>query len=403
MQSFLAAARRHNFDQAARCLNLTDIPGSAREELGPVLAVKLQYVLDRIGRIYIEEIPDAAEAPRFILYRGELGRIILDRRAEDPDKGQWQFSPETVQGVEKMFVAVRGRTVDSEAGETPVVVRFADAPGPWLRLHLPEMLQKKAGFLDLYQWPGLLIALFASWAVAWLMMSVVSRSIAWLLHRSGSALTFSFVAKRLRPLTWLATVYVFFQVLEGLDLRVGLASKLFAVEKFLLAGLLGWLGFRILDLAMGIYTNAELFRPHRSLSDMIVPVSVRMGKALLLLGVATYVIYEVGEIDLLGRFLTGLGVAGLAASLAAQDAMKSYFGTLLLIGERVFKIGDRITVNGNQGVVEQVGFRSTRLRTKSGSLLTVPNSVIAAAAIENLSTNAEAEKPAEAVVQPQAA
>jgi MscS family membrane protein len=61
--------------------------------------------------------------------------------------------------------------------------------------------------------------------------------------------------------------------------------------------------------------------------------------------------------------LTGLGIAGLAASLAAQDAMKSYFGTLLLIGERTFKIGDRIIVNGAEGIVEQVGFRSTRLRT----------------------------------------
>jgi MscS family membrane protein len=384
MQSFQAASKRHNFTQASCCLNLSEIPTSAREELGPVLALKLKYVLDRIGRIYIEEIPDAAEAPRFIVYRGELGRVILDRRAEDPDKGQWQFSPETVQGIEKMFRAVRGRTVESDAGEEVMEVRFADGAGPWLRLKIPEMLQAKAGALDLYQWPGLFLAVFASWAIAWVMMSVFSGSVAWLLRRSGSALTYQFVASRLRPLTWLVTVYVFFLLLESLDLRMGVAGKLFAIEKFLLAGLLGWLGFRIMDLAMGIYTNAELFRPHRSLSDMIVPVSVRIGKGMLVLAVATYVIYEIGEVDLLGRFLTGLGVAGLAASLAAQDAMKSYFGTLLLIGERVFKIGDNITVNNNQGVVEQVGFRSTRLRTKAGSLLTVPNSVIAAAAIENL-------------------
>jgi MscS family membrane protein len=97
-----------------------------------------------------------------------------------------------------------------------------------------------------------------------------------------------------------------------------------------------------------------------------------------------------------------LRLACASGSLAAQDAMKSYFGTLLLIGERVFKIGDRITVNGNQGIVEQVGFRSTRLRTKAGSLLTVPNSVIAAAAIENLGTvTPEAESPA--ALQPRAA
>jgi MscS family membrane protein len=87
---------------------------------------------------------------------------------------------------------------------------------------------------------------------------------------------------------------------------------------------------------------------------------------------------------LLGRFLTGLGVAGLAASLSAQDALKNYFGTLLLIGERVFKIGECINVGGKEGVVEQVGFRSTRLRTADGSLLTIPNAVIAASAIDNM-------------------
>jgi MscS family membrane protein len=82
--------------------------------------------------------------------------------------------------------------------------------------------------------------------------------------------------------------------------------------------------------------------------------------------------------------LTGVGVAGLAASLAAQDALKSFFGTLMLIGERAFKIGDRILVNGQEGVVEQVGFRSTRLRTSEDSLMTIPNSTIATSSIDNM-------------------
>jgi MscS family membrane protein len=139
-----------------------------------------------------------------------------------------------------------------------------------------------------------------------------------------------------------------------------------------------------MDLAMAVYTNTEILRPHRSLGDMIVPVSMRLGKAAVLLFVSVYIIYQIGEVDLLGRFLTGLGVAGLAASLSAQDALKNYFGTLLLIGERAFKIGDRISVSGKEGIVEQVGFRSTRLRTPEGSLITIPNAVIAASPIDNM-------------------
>src|SRR4029077_17052776 len=126
------------------------------------------------------------------------------------------------------------------------------------------------------------------------------------------------------------------------------------------------LGWRLMDLTMAFYTTTDLLHPHRNLSDMVVPGSIRLGKAAVLLAVATYVIYQVGEIDLLGRFLTGLGIAGLAASLAAQDALKSFFGTLLLIGERAFKIGDHILVGGQEGVVVEVGFRSTRLRTGEG-------------------------------------
>src|SRR4029077_4358459 len=120
----------------------------------------------------------------------------------------------------------------------------------------------------------------------------------------------------------------------------------------------------------------------------VVPVSMRAVKGVIVLLVLVYVVYQFGEGDLLGRFLTGLGVAGLAASLAAQDAMKNFFSTLLLIGERTFKIGDKIAVGDLEGVVEQVGFRAPRLRTADGSLLTIPNGTIASAAIDNLTTKA---------------
>jgi MscS family membrane protein len=285
-----------------------------------------------------------------------------------------------------MFRAVLGRPPEAAGdggAEALAVPRFWETPGVWLRLRLPGWLQAAVGPLELYQWPGLLLACAASWAAARVMMAGVTRLVAWLLRRSGSALTPGFVAAALRPLTVLTAAWALFLLLQGLDLRVAVGSPVFAAERFLLAALLGWLGLRLLDLSMGVYLNTELLRPHRSLSDMIVPVSLRLGKAVVLLAVATYMIYQVGEFDLLGRFLTGLGVAGLAASLAAQDAMKSYFGTLLLIGERAFKIGDRISVGGKEGVVEQVGFRSTRLRDAEGSLLTVPNAIIAASPIDN--------------------
>jgi MscS family membrane protein len=387
VMSFQDAAGRRDFTLAARCLNLGEIHASAVDVLGPVLAFKLKYVLDRIGRIYVQEIPDNPEGPRYVLYRGELGRIVVDRKTNDPGKGLWLFTPDTVEHIEPMFLAVIGKPLDESQKDSAGVLAmppFRETPGIWLRLQLPDWLQTRLEPFDLYQWLGLALAAFVSTAGSRITLGGVSRLVALLLRCSGSALSGSFVASTLKPLVWLATAWIFFFLVTSLDLPVAVASPGFAAEKFVLAALFGWLAWRLMDLSMGIYTNADSLRPHRNLSDMIVPVSMRLAKTAVLLVVATYVIYQIGHIELLWRFLTGLGVAGLAASLAAQDALKSFFGTLLLIGERAFKIGDRILVGGNEGVVEQVGFRSTRLRTGEDSLLTIPNAIIAAASIDNM-------------------
>jgi MscS family membrane protein len=385
--TFQKSAGRHEFTMAARCLDLSEIYPSAQPELGPVLAFKLKYVLDHIGRIYVQEIPDNPEGPRFVLYRGDLGRIALDRETKEPGKGQWLFTADTVERIDLMFRAVLGQPVDESQQDLPgalIEPTFWETPGIWLRLNTPAWLQARAGFLELYQWLGLVVAVLVSWAGGrTLMTGILSRLVAWLLHRSGSALSTSFVISCLKPLTWLAGFWIFFELLTWLDFPVDIATTVFGTHKFLLAILFGWMGLRLVDLSMGIYLNSEVLKPHRSLSDMIMPVSMRITKMVVVLVIATYMIYQIGQIDLLTRFLTGLGVAGLAASLAAQDALKSFFGTLLLIGERAFKIGDRIQVASQAGIVEQVGFRATRLRTAEGSVLSIPNAVIASAPIEN--------------------
>jgi len=103
MRTLLHAAEAGDLDLAARCLNLDDIPPGARGELGPILAAKLKFVLDRIGRVAVEEIPSEADGPRYYYHRGPLGRIDLQRRDGEVRKGDWQFSRETVARIETMF------------------------------------------------------------------------------------------------------------------------------------------------------------------------------------------------------------------------------------------------------------------------------------------------------------
>ncbi len=388
--AFLDGINRFDEEQSARCLDLSAIHPGAQSELGPVLAFKLKWIIDRlVGRLYIQEIPDEAEGPHYNLYRGEKGRIVVARQTAGPRKGEWLFTVETVTRIEPMFRKVIDQPTDETLKGVPGIVSqpsFWGTPGIWLRLCLPQWLRVRTGGMDLYQWLGLVLAVLVAGLTAKLLLSQLYRAVSWLLHRTGSVLTSQFIAQKLRPLTWVLACWLLFELLSCLDLPLGVINTVLPLKKFLMAGLLGWLGFQLIDLCTGIYINSELLRPHRNLSDMIVPVTIRLLKGTVVLLVLTYVIYQIGEGESLGRFLTGLGVAGLAASLAAQDIIKSFFGTLLLIGERSFKLGDRIMVEGKEGTVEQVGFRSTRLRRPDGSVVSVPNSVITSAAINNLGT-----------------
>jgi MscS family membrane protein len=83
--------------------------------------------------------------------------------------------------------------------------------------------------------------------------------------------------------------------------------------------------------------------------------------------------------------IAGLGVGGLAIGLAAQDSIKNLFGSLMIFSDRPFELGDEIIVDAFRGSVEQVGLRSTRIRTADGYLITMPNSDLATKSVVNVS------------------
>ena len=83
--------------------------------------------------------------------------------------------------------------------------------------------------------------------------------------------------------------------------------------------------------------------------------------------------------------LAGLGVGGLAVALAAQETIKNFFGSLVIFADKPFELDERIRGGNFDGFVEEVGFRSTRLRTLDGHLITIPNGELANLMIENVS------------------
>lgn len=87
----------------------------------------------------------------------------------------------------------------------------------------------------------------------------------------------------------------------------------------------------------------------------------------------------------LTSLITGLGITGLAVGLAAKEMLASVLGSISIMTDRVYKIGDYVTINDVEGIVETVNFRSTKIRTIANTLITIPNNITADTIVHNRS------------------
>ncbi len=133
------------------------------------------------------------------------------------------------------------------------------------------------------------------------------------------------------------------------------------------------------------YFDIIVKRTESKLDDVLVPL---IGKTIRIL-VAILVLLNIATM-ISGKnimsIIAGLGVGGIAVALAAQDTIRNFFGSLVILGDKPFEIGDRIEIHGNDGIVEEVGFRSTRIRRLDGHQLTIPNSQIVDSSVRNISS-----------------
>jgi len=146
-----------------------------------------------------------------------------------------------------------------------------------------------------------------------------------------------------------------------------------------------------IGLAAGFDKNAEVIdaalrrlseKTESKLDDQLVPLVRKALRVFLVVVFALFVAQNVFGFDITG-WLAGLGIAGLAISLAAQDSIKNLFGSITVLFDKPFTVGDWIVTEGLEGTVEEVGFRSTRIRTFYNSLITLPNANLINASVDN--------------------
>jgi MscS family membrane protein len=163
----------------------------------------------------------------------------------------------------------------------------------------------------------------------------------------------------------------------------GFAARIIALLYIVSAGWLAYNAVALVDVTLHRLTARKRSR----LDEGIVPLVRKSLRIFVLVVFALFTAQNVLGADI-GAWLAGLGIAGLAVSLAAQDSIRNLFGSLMIFMDRPFTVGDQIQFDRWEGPVEEIGFRSTRLRTLGGELVTIPNSNLAAGVVVNVDRRA---------------
>ena len=383
--AFIRAMNSNKLEEAAKCLDLEDIPVNARQTLGPQMAIKLKLIIDATGHVFFHEIPSDPDGPRYIWQRGPYARIILAKRADQSEAG-WRFTDTTVSELDKGIIRLQkaiqdGETLGPDFGAN--LPKWREAPGVRMNLLMPTNLSWFLGPLEIWQWIGLAVSPIVFWFFYLLLVLLFDPIMEKILKVKNSE-DRQLIKSPLRSIRFFLTMLFAYWILSFTQLPHSISVILYTTDDVLITffGVLS--GFGVVDLVILWSERQQKAKSIRGLQELLLPFFGRIIKTALLLGSLIYLISCFDDGALLGRFLAGLGVVGLAVSLAAQDSLKNLFATMLLISDRNFSVGDLIRIGSQEGIVESVGFRSTIIKTKEDSSLVIPNSVVANGTIDNL-------------------
>ncbi|NIP23227.1 MAG: mechanosensitive ion channel [Phycisphaerae bacterium] len=167
---------------------------------------------------------------------------------------------------------------------------------------------------------------------------------------------------------------------EAISFEVGVYWT--KITQALAALALAYALFRLVDV-IEHYLQRWIGMTKTKLDDMLVPVIRKSLRATIAIIAALWIADGILDAEI-RAILVSAGVGGIAIALAAKDTIANFFGSVTIFADRPFQIDELIKIGDHLGPVEQVGFRSTKIRTREGHLVTVPNSIIANSMVENI-------------------
>ncbi len=327
--------------------------------------VKLKRFLEGKGvLVNIEDVPDD---PDYIdtVHSNTHEYVVTSRFAElylEKVGDRWYLSKETVDKIPELFELAFPFGSDR------------------LLQYLPNNQTKYMGLM-VWQYLAILAMIVISFAFHRLLNWIVYNLITKILFKVGKEeIADDYVKPVVRPLSimmGLVLVDMFLPILQlPLQLSYYLSLAIAAVIPFM-----GTLGvYKFVDL-ISLYLRRVASKTESTLDDQLVPLFRKILKTFVII-IGSVIVLSNLNVQLMPLLAT-LSIGGFAFALAAQDTIKNFFGSLMIFIDKPFQVGQWITASGIDGTVEEVGIRSTRIRTFSNSLIYVPNGKLADATIDN--------------------
>lgn len=327
---------------------------------------KLKQILDGTGTyIYLDELPknknyyDSARQVQHYVLDKNFPNLYLEKR-----NNNWQFFSRAVNEINITHQDVFKFGTDK------------------LLVLLPKHATTKYLGLSLWQHLGILFLAFLSFFIYRIFTLIFERLILKGLNATGyERIANKFIRPVAKPIGMFLVILMLVIFLPVLQLSPQISKYIILTLK----ALLPLFGTIILYRLVNIFTHylhKITNKTESTLYDQMIPLVRKILKSFVII-VGGLFILENLNIPIF-PLLTGLSIGGLAFALAAQDTLKNFFGSLMIFIDKPFQIGDWITTDSIDGMIEEVGFRSTRIRTFRNSLIYVPNGQLADSTIDNL-------------------
>jgi MscS family membrane protein len=224
---------------------------------------------------------------------------------------------------------------------------------------------------------------FASVILARLLYWVFSRVIRIFTAKSKTKFDDILVDMIEEPAVYMVVVIGIWIAIKTLELPPGLSDVIGRGYQVICAVLVGWLLSRLFTAISREYLFPLAEKSENDLDDLLIPI-VTKGVNMIIWALAIVIGLNNAGYDV-AALIAGLGIGGLALAMAAKDTVSNIFGGFTIFTDKPFHINDRIKISGYDGTVQEIGIRSTRLKTLDGRVVTIPNSKFAESPVENIS------------------